>query len=237
MASSSLVRPLLALSLAAGLSACADLTIKQDLDPQLSEVQAIRADLEAAWNGVGKLVTDTESQLQAFTSQPIAPEVSESPEAVDAIVEAMDAKLAEGELPSSAEASAPLDEKLGTVSDETRAWADGYVSSGLALLSQLKNGLPTLIQSGAKQAASAAVEIARIRTVSQNKRAVARDNPLMTDEDRAELEAEYAALESEADQLDALAERIGREAQDYGARVRTALDALNGKLDALKELK
>ena len=115
-----------------------------------------------------------------------------------------------------------------------RTTVDDFMTRGAAIHTALAVGLPAAIEQALTHAGAAALTAAEIRLIGEQKLAVARNNPLMTETELRALEADYATIETEVAGLQALAQQVAEDAERQGGRVGAALarfESLLGSLD------
>ena len=229
---------LLALPVLLAASGCAtleDFTLKQSLEPQLTELQGLRAGLEEDWAGIGALVSSVEQQVATFAASPIDASAFDTPAIRNAIVEAFDAGLQEGSpMTGAMDANEELEAALAGAEDETRSSVGEFYAKSSALYDTLQVSLPAAIQSSLKNAAAAGVTAAQAKLLAEKKIAAGEQNPLMTEADQAALEEEQRALDREAESLEQLTEKIAVEAQGYSGRLSAAYAKFQAQVASLQ---
>ncbi len=216
-------------------ASCANLTLKQSLDPQLGEVQGLRSGLESRWSALEGLLSNVENDVRAFASHPIDAEALESERLVAAMTEAFDSNMVEGDaIGASMEAGLEIGEGVEGVSSESLAWANSLTESGARIMQQLYVAIPGEISAAVQEAGTAALRVGALEKVGESKLKAARGNPLMTDDDVAALEAQNVALGSELSQLEQFSEKVTVDAQGFQQRLANALQEFNAQVAKIK---
>jgi hypothetical protein len=217
------------------LGACSSLGLTQTLEPQLADVRETRAELETDWNAVASGLDEVEAELDAFTALRVAEEAPD-PASMREAIEVSSETTAEDVEQGKDEAEAAVEAWRGTLEgldEDARGRAEAARASGARIAQQLRVELPNALREVTERAAEAAVEVAAIEAAADQIEPVAEDNPLMTDEDRAQLSRDHTELDREIQSLRDLANRIGRESTAYGARLAASATRFDAELDEL----
>jgi hypothetical protein len=228
--------PVLALALTVLATSCAHLTIKQELGSDLDQLRGLRSELAAEWQAVDARIDAVESDLGGFSTAPIDGIAADSPALGELIAGAVDAGVASGDpMAAWTEASGRVDASLERADAGARSTVDDFMTRGAAIHTALVVGLPAAIEQALTHAGEAALTAAEIRLIGEQKLAVARNNPLMTEAELHALEADYATVETEVAGLQALARQVAEEAEGQGGRVGAAMARFETQLRTLDD--
>jgi hypothetical protein len=233
----SISRPtVLALALTVLATSCAHLTIKQELGSDVDQLRGLRSGLAAEWQAVDTLIDGVEGDLAGFSTEPIDSLAADSPALGELIAGAVDAGVASGDpMAAWTEASGRVDASLERADAGARSTVEDFMTRGAAIHTALVVGLPAAIEQALTDAGAAALTAAEIRLIGEQKLAVARNNPLMTEAEVQALEADYATVETEVAGLQALAQQVAEEAERQGGRVGAALARFETQLGSLDD--
>lgn len=219
------------------LSSCAELTIKQDLDPQLTEIQDLQLDLQSEWSDIEALVASIEVDVQEFSAHPLDEDTFDSPEVIDAIVTSVDDQLRDQQVTAAAETAATgADASVSAAGAEVSGLASELLESSASIAARLGDEFPDAITSVVEKAGGAALQLAKVREAAERKLAISRKNPLMTAEDNTALEAEHQELDQRLAEFEAYVDQLSTDADGLRDRVVAASQMFQAKLDEIEAL-
>jgi len=208
-----------------------DLTLKQDLSPQLAEVDGLSDELKLQWTTVDGALADLETEVDAFASQPLDESRFNYALVMDAIVNGIDGVMVDGDLSQAyLNASEPLAAAIAEVDQETRDLVSGLLASGGMIYSRLDQELPVAIAASLEGAVAMKLDLDKVSRTSEELLSVGRDNPLMTPADKEQLEKDYVTLTSKVEGLDSYRAQMTQTADNYSSRLKAALNKFRGRL-------
>lgn len=228
---------LVALPFAGG---CASIGLEQSLDPQLEQVRALRASLEADWKSIGDELTGAERDLATLGNQRVdtdrvdpavlrdALETIELPE--DASAEDAEAATEQAEARMAA-----YRDSLENLDDDARAKVERMRDDVSRLGARLHEEIPARLTEIAERADDVTFELAEIKAKAEQTTALADQNPLMSASEKRKVDQDMATLDREIASLADLAQQIGAESAICGQRLATASTTFSVEVASMRK--
>lgn len=208
-----------------------DLSLKQDLSPQLAEVDGMSAELELGWTVIDQLLADLELEVDAFASQPLDESLFNYALVMDAMVTGIDGVIVDGDLAQAyINASEPLAVAVAEADQETRDLVSGLLTSGGEIYNRLEQELPSAIAASLLGAGEMQFDLEKVSRTSEELLTLGRKNPAMTPADKEQLEDDFVSLTSKVKGLDGYKAQMTQVADGYSTRLQAALSRFSGRL-------
>lgn len=227
--------PLLACTAALFLTSCAGLTLKQDLDGEVRELQTMRTDLESSWSDIENRIENIEREVQNFGPSNTQIQSASYYEAVGEHLLAQDTEvIVEAGVQTAAHVdSGAAYEALYEAADSgAREEMDSMRAEGERILSELRSGLTSDLKELTGEASEIAARTAIIREKADKLRPIADKNPLMTSADRDTFDQNDRQIDTEIQNLMNLVDQITQQSAGMTGRINSALSRFEGKLGA-----
>jgi len=201
-----------------------DLTLKQDLAPQLAEVDGMSDEVKQDWAKIDELLASLETEVDAFASQPLDESRFNYALVMDAVVKGLDTVLVDGDLAGAyISASEPLATALAGADQETRELVTSLLDSGGRIYGRLEQELPTAIKASLEGAGAMELNLAKVSRTSEQLLSAGLGNPLMTAADKELLQSDYNTLTSKVEGLGSFKAQMTQTAESYYSRIEAVL--------------
>lgn len=220
------LRRLAALLPLALLAACSSIGLKQTLENEVSEMRALRSDLDASWSAVEQRVAQVERDVASFST-------------ADVDLSGVNTEALEEDILEDVEEGAPAPEApdAGEIYEgadaDARAEVESMRTEAKRILAELRTGIPADIRALTERSAKTAVDAARIQASADQLGSLAENNPLMSDDDMASYRRNRATLDSEMTGVTGFADQVVRDSGELSQRLATALASFEAKVEGL----